>query len=1215
MAKKDKLYKVNKWNMPLFAQGVDREHNNIFDGALSSNINRPLADRLASNEYGSLYGDKGYTMNDYLDSKNWLGLSKRDNLFSKYNIQDTGLKLKNTLTGGNALNALADPIGEALHRSISGGLTSNAGNILKGAGDIMSKVLPGKFGIVGKIGFDVLSGGVNKLIGTKVNQEKLNAANQGTNALNSFKSDADEFADIQGPEAVANVQDAYSGGVFKKHSAKEKNEALKRERANALAFANRSIENNVDNIIEDKVNDALANFASYGGPLDMIGFNNGAIGYDFMSDYLMTKNRVADNKNNVSTNYFSNFSNPFAIGGDLQTQGADWSTGLTHIDAGGTHEENPNEGVQVGVDNEGVPNLVEEGETIFNDYVFSDRIKMDDAAKERFHISKKKDYSFAEYSKKLEKLAGERMDAITRNGLKKQLAILEEEQERQREELKAQEAQEAFAQLPVEQQQALLQQAAMQEQQAVAQESMPTEEQMIAEQQMQEQAVPQEEVMMQEEIPVEQMAEGGNLFKDGGDKSAIKDVAKATVGKFNNAWNTANSQRENSATSNKARALNWINNHYSRLSTQAKEDLADYLQGYASDNDYRNAINRMNYASFNHRTTYKELRNYKNTTYKNPNNGKVFNSKDAALVDMGKKSSNYILNGNNDFQLGEHPTVNTPFTPKPVEQNTPKKTKTTTAKYKTTGKVEYTTPQPKKESDFSILAASSTPGGNQSTVTNYSNVTNTPVKPTVYTAQTTTSTPSATTANQKTKSTAKPVANTTSRTTSKPAKRTATVTNDGIIPYDYYTNGSDGISTPMGFKVGDNGSAYDYTDNYRTLVDVLTADDIREWAKNNPNDLSLASFINNGNSLDKLTDKQWREGALDGKYGFMHHVADQLLREFEPSDDNVDNTSVDNTSVANATGTVAADADRFVTPDPSTVQEKANPFEAEWTKYGTPTPANTTNTISAVNNTNTNSTNGNTNRVAPNLLSTWQRGAGAAGPLVTLGMQALGVGKPNNSGLYSALNLATTPPALYQPRYIGNYMRFKPYDLLFQVNQAVALSNATDRAILNSAMPQASKNASLLANSYNNQIANGELYRKALEYNDAGEKAVQEFNRETDLSKVEAYNKAAMTNTENRNRANMNNAQMALNVASRVQDNDASWFNGIYGNINNYFKNLGLIGKENESHNMIARMAADGLFGPMRNQYIADGYLTEENMSAKGGKLKKKKSPRKGLTF
>ena len=46
------------------------------------------------------------------------------------------------------------------------------------------------------------------------------------------------------------------------------------------------------------------------------------------------------------------------------THGANFDTGLTLIGNGGTHEENPNEGVPMGMDSEGIPNLVEEDEVI-----------------------------------------------------------------------------------------------------------------------------------------------------------------------------------------------------------------------------------------------------------------------------------------------------------------------------------------------------------------------------------------------------------------------------------------------------------------------------------------------------------------------------------------------------------------------------------------------------------------------------------------------------------------------------------------------------------------------------------------------------------------------------------------------------------------------------------------------------------------------------------
>lgn len=49
--------------------------------------------------------------------------------------------------------------------------------------------------------------------------------------------------------------------------------------------------------------------------------------------------------------------------------------GLIKIEEGGSHEENPYGGVQLGVDEQGIPNMVEENEIIYDDFVFSDNIR------------------------------------------------------------------------------------------------------------------------------------------------------------------------------------------------------------------------------------------------------------------------------------------------------------------------------------------------------------------------------------------------------------------------------------------------------------------------------------------------------------------------------------------------------------------------------------------------------------------------------------------------------------------------------------------------------------------------------------------------------------------------------------------------------------------------------------------------------------------------
>lgn len=78
------------------------------------------------------------------------------------------------------------------------------------------------------------------------------------------------------------------------------------------------------------------------------------------------------------------------------THGANFDTGITLIGNGDTHENNPYEGVPMGVDQEGTPNLVEEGEVIFNDYVFSKRLKVPKAVRNKYKLRGNKPLTFAD---------------------------------------------------------------------------------------------------------------------------------------------------------------------------------------------------------------------------------------------------------------------------------------------------------------------------------------------------------------------------------------------------------------------------------------------------------------------------------------------------------------------------------------------------------------------------------------------------------------------------------------------------------------------------------------------------------------------------------------------------------------------------------------------------------------------------------------------------
>ena len=78
--------------------------------------------------------------------------------------------------------------------------------------------------------------------------------------------------------------------------------------------------------------------------------------------------------------------------------------GYTEFNAGGTHEENPNNGVQFGVNSETQePMKAEEGEVMVGDYVFSNRIKPDTAILKVLGLPQKGELSYADIAKDLKK--------------------------------------------------------------------------------------------------------------------------------------------------------------------------------------------------------------------------------------------------------------------------------------------------------------------------------------------------------------------------------------------------------------------------------------------------------------------------------------------------------------------------------------------------------------------------------------------------------------------------------------------------------------------------------------------------------------------------------------------------------------------------------------------------------------------------------------------
>ena len=203
--------------------------------------------------------------------------------------------------------------------------------------------------------------------------------------------------------------------------AKEEEGRLIMLREQALADNQKNFLSGVKNA-EQQVNfNALSNIAAFGGPLEF-----GLMPIGGAIDYELAQRRLAQKDLEIEAKK--------AFGGPLHTHGADWTNGITIIDNGGSHESNPFEGVPMGIAPDGQPNLVEEGEVIFNDYVFSNRLRVPKAVREKYKLRGQKEMTFADAAKKAQKESEERPnDPISQRGLEDIMYRLMTEQEAVRE--------------------------------------------------------------------------------------------------------------------------------------------------------------------------------------------------------------------------------------------------------------------------------------------------------------------------------------------------------------------------------------------------------------------------------------------------------------------------------------------------------------------------------------------------------------------------------------------------------------------------------------------------------------------------------------------------------------------------------------------------------------------------------------------------------------
>ena len=289
---------------------------------------------------------------------------------------------------------------------------------------------------------------------------------------------------------------------------------------------NMNFVNQNNNLLANQVSSLEANYKAEGGFLNMgnnIYESDGNMMYYAPSlnyqGWLTSPNVYPESQNKVPyeviplpktewENAYSDTVIPaaYSYGGQMGKHSNDFSNGLVSINNGGSHEMNPNQGVQIGVDNQGTPNLVEEGETVFGDFVFSNRITVPKEVLSSFGIKTKKKMTYADVSKHLAKESEERPnDQISQRGLERNLGLLSDAQEKQKmqkdaEEKMLQALNAVNPNMPADPTMAMQGEEQLQEEQM-------QEEQMAQEQAMQEQAM--QEQAMQEQMMQEQMAQQG----------------------------------------------------------------------------------------------------------------------------------------------------------------------------------------------------------------------------------------------------------------------------------------------------------------------------------------------------------------------------------------------------------------------------------------------------------------------------------------------------------------------------------------------------------------------------------------------------------------------------------------------------------------------------------------------------------------------------------
>lgn len=361
---------------------------------------------------------------------------------------DLNKLLKDKDFQGALMSSLAPVVGKTLNTTLSGGLESDIGsgisNIGGAVGGAVGAVNPLLGGVI-TAGSATLGGITNKLFGSKLNKSNINLIENQNTALNTMSVDNSSIDSIanqwQSTNWGTDFNKSFIGkdGLFS-NKASNKYKNLKREQAQSRENAYNLLTSAAEDAQFNQNLSLLQTSAAYGGPIHIKPSKKGtftAAAKKHGKGVQEFARQVLANKEDYSpamvkkANFARNAAKfKHADGGPLMSNGTEWDNGIIEVNAGGLHSTNPYGGVPMGIDNQGIPNLVEQGEVIFNDYVFSNRLNVPKAVRSKYKLHGNKDVTFADAVKQIAKESEERPnDPISKRGLEDSMLKLQQAQE------------------------------------------------------------------------------------------------------------------------------------------------------------------------------------------------------------------------------------------------------------------------------------------------------------------------------------------------------------------------------------------------------------------------------------------------------------------------------------------------------------------------------------------------------------------------------------------------------------------------------------------------------------------------------------------------------------------------------------------------------------------------------------------------------------------